>query len=120
VGVAAVGHSSKDWWFSHSRRYSGSNPYVLQRAAVCCSVLQFVAVCCHGSVISDGIQVRIHVYYSVLQCVVACCFKLHYKNGNSFSMVFRFTFMLVQRLAVCCSVLHRVAACCSVLQSGHS
>jgi len=73
---------------------------VLQRVAVCCSVLQsaylvvmddregvlyciFVAMCC-----------------SVLQRVAVCCSTL-------------------QCVAVCCSVLQCVAVCCSVLQSAY-
>jgi len=53
---------------------------VSQCVAVCCSVLQCVAVCC-----------------SVLQCVTVCC-------------------SVLQCVAVCCSALQCVAVCCSVLQ----
>jgi len=54
---------------------------VLQCVAVCCSVLQRVAVRC-----SNGYT----VCCSVLQCVAVCCSVLQY-------------------VAVCCSVLQRVA-----------
>ena len=57
---------------------------VLQCVALCCSVLRCVAVCC-----------------SVLQCVAVCC-------------------SVLQCVAVRCSVLQCVAVCCSVLQTINS
>jgi len=61
--------------------------------AVCCSVLQYVAVCC-------SMLQCVAVCYSVLQCVAVCvavcCSMLQY-------------------VAVCCSVLQCVAVHCRVL-----
>jgi len=75
----------------------------LQCVAVCCSVLQYVAVCCvavcdkrtkfHLRFITERSLIR----YSVLQCVAVCC-------------------SVLQCVAVCCSVLQCVAVCCSMLQ----
>ena len=61
---------------------------VLQCDLVCCSVLRCVAVCC--SVLECAV-----VCYSVLQYVTVCC-------------------SVLQCVAVCCSVLQCVAVCCSV------
>jgi len=63
--------------------------------AVCCSVLQYVAVylcmfCVHVGAAAP------HRCCSVLQCVAVCC-------------------SVSQFIAVCCSVLQCVAVCCSVL-----
>ena len=60
--------------------------------AVCCSVLQCVAVCCSWCAVA--------VCCSVLQCVVVCC---------SWCAV-----------AVCCSVLQCVAVCCSCCALSHT
>jgi len=57
---------------------------------VCCSVLQCVTGCC-----------------SVLQCVAVCCSMLQYVAVCC---------SMMQCVAVCCSVLQCVAVCCSVLQ----
>jgi len=91
----------------------------LQCVAVCCSVLQgvavrcsalqcvkCVAVCCsmlqcrpQRCAISPGLDSSSSASYhtSVLQCVAACC-------------------TVLQCVALCCSVLQCVAVCCSVLQ----
>ena len=58
--------------------------------ALCCSVLQYVAVCCS----------------SVLQCVAVCC-------SVCASISIRY---LIDICVLCCSVLQCVAVCCSVLQ----
>ena len=64
--------------------------------AVCCNVLQSVAVC--GIVASYGEEERfVVVRCSVLQCVAVRCSAL-------------------QCVAVCFSVLQHVAVCCSVLK----
>jgi len=67
--------------------------------AVFCSVLKCVLVCCS---MFQFVAVVINVTYPpsvriVLQCVAVCC-------------------SVVQCVAVCCSVLQCVAVCCSVLQ----
>jgi len=59
----------------------------LQYVAVCCSVLQCVAVCEHTTTHDD----------SMSQCVAVCC-------------------SVFQRLIVGCSVLQYVAVCYSMLQ----
>jgi len=61
-------------------------PFDRQRVAVCCSVLQRVAVC-----VKEKEQERLTSYHLLIGCVLQC-------------------------VAVCCSVLQCVAACCSVLQ----
>ena len=53
---------------------------------------------------------------SVLQCVVMCCRLLQCVAGCSWRSVPLARQVLLQRVAVCCSVLQRVAVCCSVLQ----
>jgi len=81
---------------------------VLQRVAVCCSVLQCAAVCCnvlvcvavchrHNQRLYPRRWHRSHAS-TMLQCVAVCC-------------------SVLQCVAVCCSVLQRVAACCSVPQA---
>jgi len=73
---------------------------VLQRDAVCCSVLQHVVT--KGSPSADpdedGVLQCVAVCCNVLQCVAVCC-------------------SVLQCVAVCCSVLQCVAVCGSVLQS---
>jgi len=74
--------------------------------AVCCSMLQRVAMCCR---VVNGIEGRLNmtvmlpfenVYrWVVAECVVVCCSEL-------------------QCVAVCCSVLQCVAVCCSVCTGG--
>jgi len=71
---------------------------VLPCVAMCCSVLQPVAVSCY-KLGSSGL--RGNCRERVLQCVAVCCSVSH--------------FVAVCR-SVCCSVLQRVASCCSVLQ----
>ena len=74
---------------------------LLQRVAVCDSVLQCVAVnymdrgMVNGVLPHLGEQLQV-VCCSVLQCVAVCC-------------------SVLQCVAVCCSVLQCVAVCCSVL-----
>ena len=67
----------------------------LQRVAVCCSVLQCVAV--SGVVVLLVLFLLLSGESSVLQRVAACC-------------------SVLQHGAVCCSVLQCAAVCCSVLQ----
>ena len=66
---------------------------VVQCVAVCCSVLQFVAVCTLGNTLQ---HTATHFRF-VLQFVAVCCRVLPF-------------------VAVCCSVLQCVVVCCSVLQ----
>jgi len=63
---------------------------MLQCAAVCCSVLPYVAVCCR-----------------ILQCAAVCCSVLPYVAVCC---------RMLQCVAVCCSVLPYVEVCCSALQ----
>jgi len=80
----------------------------LQRVAACCSVLQCVAVCC-----------------SVLQCVAVCCgvlrcFKMCAQTGLlSWHLWGRVCCSVLQCVAVCCSVLQCVAVSCSVQIYSH-
>jgi len=72
---------------------------VLQCGAVCCGVLQCVAVCNQDAELRcRDYGLPLHVLRcSVLQCGTVCC-------------------SVVQCMAVWCSVLRCVAVCCSVLQ----
>jgi len=77
---------------------------VLQRVAVCCSVLQCVTagrVPQSRGTFREGEIARdsqcFAVGCSMLQCVAVCCGVLYC-------------------VAVCCTVLQRAAMCCSVLQ----
>jgi len=63
---------------------------VLQCVAVCCSVLQCVAVRC-------SVLQCVAVCFSALQCVAVC-------------------YSVLQCVAVCCSVMQYIAVCCGVLQ----
>ena len=72
--------------------------------AVCCSVLQCVAVCC--SVLTCH---QFAVCCSVLQCVAVCCSVLQCVWMSPICSV-------LQCVAVHCSALQCVSVCCSVLQ----
>jgi len=74
-------------------RVSLGGLYVLQCVALCCTLLQCVAV----RVEYVGRTLRTYVYIYVLQCVAVCC-------------------SVLQCVAVCCSVLQFVAVRCSALQ----
>jgi len=81
---------------------------------LCCSVLQRVAVCCSmlQTQLCHHTHSRIHNPHTVLQCVAACCSVLQCAAD---------TIMTSHTAAhttytLCCSALQRVAACCSVLQ----
>ena len=87
---------------------------VLQSVAMCCSVLQCVAVwtCIRGTQYLSCVA----VCCSVLQCVAACC------NVLQCVAVYRSVSQCVDMYLgdpvsfVCCSVSQCVAVCCSVLQ----
>ena len=91
---------------------------MLQCVAVCCSVLQCVAVILRNvKYISQFFSMKhILVCCSVLQCVAVCCSVLQcvaviLRNVNYFSQFFS-----MKHILMCCSVLQCVAVCCSVLQ----
>jgi len=65
--------------------------------AVCCSVLQCVAVCCRISLINTRVVINAPLSFAVTRCVVCCSVLLS--------------------MAVCCNVLQDVTVCCSVLLS---
>jgi len=69
------------------------------QVAVCCSVLQCVAVCCSVC--------------SVMRCVAVCCSALQCVA------VCAVCCSVLQNVAECCRVLQSVAVCCSVLQQGN-
>jgi len=99
---------------------------VLQCVAVCCSVLQYVAV---SLVVSfDEFVSYPAVCCSVLQCVEVCCSVFQYiavhcsvlqRDSRCLLLCLCRTFWCVWRVAVyynvdvCCSVLQYVAVCCS-------
>jgi len=70
--------------------------------AVCCSVLQCVAVCSESHASQEQVISKCNsVCCSVLQYVAVCC-------------------SVLQCVAVCCSALQCVASCCSVLSSANA
>jgi len=82
--------------------------------AVWCSVLQCVAVCCCVRGTSSVPPSLDTLCCSVLQSVAACCSGLQCAR-----YVFSATIprdVVLQCVAVCCSVLQCVAVCCNVLQ----
>jgi len=70
------------------------------RVAVCCSVLQCVAVCCIRKTVNRHVQGHTHMYAETPARVATHTDEC----------------VVLQRVAVCCSVLQCVAVCCSVLQ----
>ena len=91
---------------------------LLQRVAVCCSVLQCIAVCLQclavwerhvGRPVSTILLHRVAVYFQFV-CSVFLIFKfsdMHVTCGRG---------DIVGVYAVCCSVLQCLAVCCSVFQ----
>jgi len=88
---------------------------VLQCVAVCCSVLQCVAVCLQWVAVCCSV---LAVRCSALQCVAVHC-------GVSASFIgalsllrgaVRYSVLQYNSVCCCCSLLQRVAVCCSVLQ----
>ena len=65
----------------------------------CCSVRQYIALCCSSALRSDGVRVASDFLHFTLAPALCC------------SILQR-----VQCVAVCCNILQRVAACYSVLQ----
>ena len=77
---------------------------LFQCVAVCCSVLQYVAVCWEGG----GVTVDVFgILYLLLCCSVLQCVAVLNCVGS----------IVLQCVAACCRVLQSVAECCSVLQS---
>ena len=102
-------HRMHESWRGTAHRTWAS--YVYESHAVCCCVLQCVAV---GSSVLQCVAVTWASYVyeshavcgSVLQCIAVGCSVLP-SHGLVTCM------SLMQCLAVCCSVLQRVAVCCS-------
>jgi len=108
--------------------------------AVCCSVLQRVAVCCSVWCVTVYVYIPqftcwstalkmpprvalqcVAVCCSVLQCFPVCCSVWCVWCLTAYICMPQFTwrssiFKMPPRVAVCCSVLQCVAVCCSVLQ----
>ena len=77
---------------------------LLQCVAVCCSVLQCVAL------LLQYVAVRC----SALQCVAICCTHQDFSCPSGTTSV-KAPSVLLQCVAACCSVLQGVVICCSVL-----
>jgi len=100
---------------------------VLQYAAVCCSALQCVAVCCtvakkgrrlygaHCVVFCCSVLQCVAVCCSVLQCAAVYCKVLQCVAVCCRVVQGRVITCIVQK---CCIALQCVAVCCSVLQCG--
>jgi len=108
--------------------------------AVCCSVLQRIAVCCSmyisylvttwragETMASVSVLQRVAACCSALQRVAVCCSVLQFaciiprdnltcRRDNGFCICVAVCCSVLQCVAVCCSVLPCVALCCSVLQ----
>jgi len=69
---------------------------LLQYVAVCCSVLQCVAVCYLGSIVCDRDPQDTTFDYSYTSFIALCC-------------------SVLQCVAVCCSVVQCIAVYCSML-----
>jgi len=84
--------------------------------AVCCSVLQFVAVCCRFVALYCNVFKCVAV--CVVVCVAMCCSVLSCRLSFSWHTDCGCWFqdLPLQCVAVCCIVLRRVVVCCSVLQ----
>ena len=80
---------------------------LLQHVAACCSAMLCVAACC------SALQC-VAVYCSVLPCVAKLRALSH--RRCVFQCVATLRTVVLQCVAVCCSVLQCVAVCCSVLQ----
>ena len=104
---------------------------ISQYVAACCSVLQCVAVCCMCCSVLQYVPVLrcvavccsvfqcVVVYCSVLQCVVVSCFVLQCVAMCSSELRRtwpRHSWPVLQRVAVCCSVLQYVPS--HILTSG--
>ena len=86
---------------------------------MCCSVLQYVVLCCsvlQGAATYAGshryVHVCIAVCCSVLQCVAVRCNFLTIVDANHVSVYLYYS--VLQCVALCCTVLH-AAVCGSVL-----
>jgi len=99
---------------------------VLRCFAVCCSVLQRVAVVLLIQVTTlslgeDIVVVLLQWCFSVLQCVVVCdsmllCVAVCCSGAAVVIQCDAACCSVLQRVAAYCSVLQRVAMCCNVLQ----
>jgi len=115
-----MGHVTYERVVSHREgRGNGGSSWCMCKVwscAVCCSMLQYVAVCC--SVLCSLPA----VCFSVLQCAVACCSMLcrvlqcvlQEKVETAADVCVWYE--VAQRVAAWCRVLQSVAACCSLLQ----
>ena len=109
-----------------------SSSSVLQRVAVCCSVLQWVVLNVPSEMtleptLESSWKVRA-VCCSVLQCVAVCYIVRQYVAVSFTECPFWHDFRVDswelsrsycsvwQCVAMCCNVLQRVATCCSVMQ----
>ena len=72
----------------HTSELSACVPiYMLQRVAVCCSVLQCVAVCCselQREMHTSELSACVHIH--MLQCVAVCCSVLQYVAARDASV----------------------------------
>ena len=91
---------------------------MLQRVAVCCSVMQGVER--HARDVRlyqmTGVLQRDAAGCSVLQLVVVCCRVSKDMPNMCYSTKRQVCCSVLQCVAACCSVLQRAAVCCSVLQ----
>ena len=92
-----------------SRCSASCKTCMLQCVAMCCSVLQCVAVCSAGAV--PRVLQCVVVCLNVLQCVTVCCSVFSRRSASCHTW-------MMQCVAVCCSALQCVAVCGNVLQCG--
>ena len=86
--------------------------------AVCCSVLQCVAVCCNmlrKTTCLHFFEFR-YICCSVVQFVAVCCSVLQYAAQGNLPPFLRMSIYMLGCVAFCCIVLQCVAVCCNVLR----
>jgi len=107
-------------------------PMGMQCVAVCCSVLQCVAVRWSFGTVTTVTSIFlwacsvlqcVAVCCRLLQCVAVCCSELHcvavcwsVGTANTMNTIFLWVCNMLQGVAAYCNVLQRIALCCSVLQ----
>ena len=107
VFYAFYEHQSGSFHTCHTNCRCVSCCSMSQRVAVCCSVLQCVAV------------YRVAVCLSVLQCVAAWYALATDRVVKTYpNLHFSHVFQVLQYVSACCSALQRVAVRCSVLRTG--
>jgi len=94
----------------------------LQHGSVCCSALQFVVLCynvlqSHVNAVTRAHRFAPVMWCSILQCVELCCSVLQHVLQYVVLQYVAVCCSMLQCVTVYCSMLQRIAACCSLLES---